>query len=116
MSKESSELLRGTLATLVLSVLETRTLYGYDIARHIRALTGGVLHLREGSLYPALHSMERDGLLVAEWLTVTRGASRKYYRLTRKGRAALAKRRSQWRKFRDAVDTVVAIHPADGTS
>jgi transcriptional regulator len=114
MDKGSSELMRGTLVTLVLSVLEARPLYGYDIARQIRSLTDGVLHLREGSLYPALHSMERDGWLAAEWLTVEHGPSRKYYRLTRKGRAALAKRRSEWREFRDAVDAVVATQPAEG--
>jgi len=114
MNKGSSELMRGTLVTLVLSVLEARPLYGYDIARQIRSLTDGVLHLKEGSLYPALHSMERDGWLAAEWLTVEHGPSRKYYRLTRKGRVALAKRRSEWREFRDAVDAVVATHPAEG--
>jgi PadR family transcriptional regulator PadR len=113
MRDDTAELLRGTLATLVLSLLKSGPLYGYDIAKRIRTLTGGVLHLKEGSLYPALHAMERDGLLAAEWLAVERGPSRKYYRLTRKGKAALAKRRSHWRQFRDAVDRVVALHPAE---
>jgi len=116
MDRETSELLRGTLSTLVLSVLERGRLYGYDIAKEIRERTGGVLHLKEGSLYPALHAMEKAGLLASEWVPAERGPSRKYYRLTRKGRAALAKRRSKWREFRDAVDVVVETQPARAVS
>ena len=107
MASETSELLRGTLPTLVLSILQSQSLYGYEIAKEIRQRTGSVLHLKEGSLYPALHAMERDGVLAGKWRTVERGPSRKYYRLTAKGRAVLAKRRSQWQRFRDAVDRVV---------
>jgi len=116
MDDRAPDLLRGTLSTLLLSILETGRLYGYDIAKVIRERTGGVLHLKEGSLYPALHAMEKDGLLASEWVTVERGPSRKYYHLTRRGKAALAKRRSRWRQFRDAVDTVVDMRPAEGRS
>ena len=107
MDSDTSDLLRGTLTTLVLSVLAREALYGYEIAKEIRDRTDGLLHLKEGSLYPALHSMERDGLLSAKWVDAERGPRRKYYHLTRKGRTVLAKRRSSWQQFRDAVDTVV---------
>lgn len=113
MAAESSELLRGTLATLVLSVLRGGPLYGYEIAKEIRERTDSVLHLKEGSLYPALHAMERDGLLSAEWQTIERGPSRKYYRLTAKGKAALVKRRAQWREFSSAVDSVLNASGAE---
>jgi PadR family transcriptional regulator PadR len=111
MDKSDSDLLRGTLTTLVLSVLAREPRYGYEIAREIRERTDGLLHLKEGSLYPALHSMEREGLLSAEWVGGERGPRRKYYHLTRRGKTVLAKRRSSWQRFRDAVDTVVIAQP-----
>ena len=112
MGKLTSELLRGSLSTLVLSALESGSLYGYDIAKQIRLCTAGALHLKEGSLYPALHAMERDGLLSSEWVTVERGPSRKYYRLTQRGKKVLAHRRTKWREFSRAVNRVLAMRPA----
>ncbi len=113
MGGDTSELLRGTLATLVLSVLRRGPLYGYEIAKEIRERTDSVLRLKEGSLYPALHAMEREGLLSAEWQTVERGPSRKYYRLTDRGKVVLTQRRSRWKQFRDAVDAVLGTSPAE---
>lgn len=114
MDRRDSELLRGTLASLVLAVLDTGPRYGYEIAKQIRGRTDGLLHLKEGSLYPALHAMERDGLLASEWLLRDTGPSRKYYRLTRRGRKALKADRARWERFRDAVDTVLVVRPAEG--
>jgi PadR family transcriptional regulator PadR len=111
MDKDTSDLLRGTLTTLVLSVLGREPLYGYEIAKEIRERTGGLLHLKEGSLYPSLHWMEREGFLSPKWVDAERGPRRKYYHLTRKGRTVLAKRRSKWQQFRDAVDTIVTAQP-----
>jgi len=112
--KRDSELLRGTLASLVLATLEAGALYGYDIAREIRARTDGILHLKEGSLYPALHSMEADGLLTSKWVPRDKGPNRKYYGLTRKGKRLLRAERARWQRFRDAVDVVLQPHPAEG--
>ena len=114
MDKDTSDLLRGTLNTLVLSVLEREPLYGYEIAKEIRERTDGLLHLKEGSLYPSLHWMEREGFLKAEWVDAERGPRRKYYHLTRKGKGVLVKRRSKWQQFRDAVDTIVTAQPEGG--
>ncbi len=116
MGNESSDLLRGTLTTLVLSLLASKRLYGYEIAKEIRERTDGLLHLKEGSLYPALHAMERAGLLNAEWVETRQGPKRKYYLLTRKGRSVLAERASSWRQFRDAVDRIVTTQPEGGTA
>ncbi len=85
MDKRDSELLRGTLTSLVLAVVEPGALYGYEIAKRIRERTDGLLHLKEGSLYPALHALEREGMLSAEWQAQEGGPNRKYYRLTRAG-------------------------------
>ena len=116
MGNESSDLLRGTLRTLVLSLLASKRLYGYEIAKEIRERTDGMLHLKEGSLYPALHAMERAGMLSAEWVEAGQGPKRKYYLLTCKGRRVLAERASSWRQFRDAVDTIVTTQPEGGTA
>jgi DNA-binding PadR family transcriptional regulator len=98
----------------VLAVLDVGPLYGYEIAKQIRERTDGLLHLKEGSLYPALHAMERERLLSSQWLPRETGPSRKYYRLTREGRSALNADRTRWSRFRDAVDTVLLARPAEG--
>jgi PadR family transcriptional regulator PadR len=116
MAEDTSELLRGTLSSLVLAALADGRRYGYEIAKGIRTKTDGLLHLKEGSLYPALHAMERDGLLASQWLTVEKGPSRKYYRLTRKGRSALRAHRDRWLRFRNAVDLMLQTRPAEGTT
>jgi PadR family transcriptional regulator, regulatory protein PadR len=116
MDKRDSELLRGTLASLVLAVVEPGARYGYEIAKQIRERTDGLLHLKEGSLYPALHAMERDGLLTAEWRAQEGGPNRKYYVLTRAGKKALQADRARWERFRKAVDTVLQVRPAEGLS
>ena len=116
MGNEKSDLLRGTLTTLVLSLLASKRLYGYEIAKEIRQRTDGLLHLKEGSLYPALHAMERAGLLSAAWVEAGQGPKRKYYLLTRKGQSVLAERATNWRRFRDAVDTIITTQPEGGTA
>jgi DNA-binding PadR family transcriptional regulator len=83
------------LRPLVLALLEPGPLYGYEIAQ--RARRRGRLRWEEGTLYPLLHRLERDGLLASEWRKAPHGKDRKYYALTRKGRAALARDRAEWK-------------------
>ena len=80
-----SQLLKGTVPFLVLSVLGGGELYGYQIAQRIRDRSGSFLSPSEGSLYPALHRLERDGAVVAEWRESDRGPRRRYYRVTPAG-------------------------------
>jgi PadR family transcriptional regulator PadR len=101
-----SQLLKGTVTFLVLSVLDEGELYGYQIARRIRERSGAHLSPSEGSLYPALHALERDGAIVAEWRASDRGARRRYYRLTATGQRVLAEARADWDAFARAVSTV----------
>ena len=84
------------LRPLVLAILEARPLYGYEIVQ--RARRRGGLVWEEGTLYPLLHRLERDGLLRSEWRKAPNGKDRKYYGLTREGRAALARERSDWKE------------------
>jgi transcriptional regulator len=104
---ESSELLHGTLDTLVLKTLAAGPRHGYGIARWIQQTTDDVLHIGEGALYPALYRLEKKGWVVAEWgLSETRREV-KLYRLTAAGRARLRVELAQWEAFTRAVGKVL---------
>lgn len=101
------ELLKGSTPTLILAILEEGPRHGYAIVREIERRTSATLSLGEGSLYPALHGMERDGFLSAEWVADGSGPARKVYALTDTGRAELAKRLRTWRDFVQSVESVI---------
>jgi DNA-binding PadR family transcriptional regulator len=84
------------LRPLVLAILEARPLYGYEIAQRARRRAN--LQWEEGTLYPLLHRLERDGLLSSEWRKAPTGKDRKYYGLTRKGKTMLAQDRVDWKE------------------
>lgn len=102
----TSELVKGSTELLVLSLLRGRTLHGYDIIKEIRARSDGHLRVGEGSLYPLLHRLEREGLVSAEW-GGAQGRDRRYYSLSGKGEAALDERQAAWRQHVLAVDRVL---------
>jgi PadR family transcriptional regulator PadR len=104
------ELLQGTLDLLVLQTLQWGPQHGYGIANAIRANSGEILRVETGSLYPALHRLERRGWLKAEW-RITESAQRaKYYRLTAAGKKQLASERSRWEQVVNAIAGV--LNPA----
>jgi PadR family transcriptional regulator len=103
-----SQLLKGTMPFLVLSVLGDGELYGYQIAQRIRGRSGAFLAPSEGSLYPALHRLEREGAVVAEWRDSDRGPRRRYYRLTPAGKRQLASARAEWNAFTGGVAAVAS--------
>lgn len=94
--------LKGTLPLLILRALESGPKHGYLIAAEIKANSKGVLDFREGALYPALHDRENKGL-IQSYEEVENGRTRRYYRLTQKGKKALAKEREEWRALSGAV-------------
>jgi len=98
---------KGSLPALILHVVSRRPSYGYRIAQEIKRRSSGVLDFREGTLYPALHLLEEKGL-VESYDSKEAGRTRRYYRLTRKGRAALAKGRKEWARFSGAVSGLLA--------
>jgi Predicted transcriptional regulators len=106
-----SQLLKGTVPFLVLSVLGDGELYGYQIAQRIRERSGAFLAPSEGSLYPALHRLERDGAIVAEWRAGDQGPRRRYYELTPAGKRMLADARAEWTAFTGVIAAVA--RPAD---
>jgi PadR family transcriptional regulator PadR len=100
------ELLKGNTPTLVLAVLRGGPLHGYGIAREIERRSNDALRCKEGTLYPALHALERDGLVSSEW-RVDGERPRKVYALTPAGHAALEQRADTWRRFATAVNRVI---------
>jgi len=101
-----TQLLKGTLPLLVLSLLSRGDLYGYQLIKEMERLSGGVFQFGEGSLYPVLHSLERDRLLQPDWREADSGRKRKYYRLTPAGREELRRRQAEWRTLADAVAAI----------
>jgi transcriptional regulator len=102
-----SELLHGTLETLILKTLTGGRRHGYGIARAIEDATDGVVDVEEGSLYPALYRMERRELVEAEWGTSELGRRAKFYRITPRGRRQLAAQTAEWTRFAGAISKVL---------
>lgn len=103
----NAETLKGHLDLLLLAAVRARPMHGYAIAEALRARSNGAFDLPEGTLYPALHRLERGRLLSSRWSAVN-GRRRRVYQLTRAGHRALAKQHGEWRDFARAVHAVVA--------
>jgi PadR family transcriptional regulator PadR len=102
----NAEVLKGHLDLLLLAAVQTRPAHGYAIALALRARSDDALDLPEGTLYPALHRLERAGLLASKWAEAN-GRRRRIYQLTRKGERALARQHAEWRNFVRTVDAIV---------
>jgi transcriptional regulator len=108
MARDSSlDLLQGTLDLLVLKTLSWGAAHGYAIARWIERLTGEVLTVGEGSLYPSLHRLEERGWIESEWQLSEHNRRAKFYTLTAKGRSQLRVETATWSRFVDAVGKVL---------
>lgn len=102
-----SDLLQGTLDLLILQTLLREPLHGWRIAQRILALSGEVLSVGQGSLYPALHRLEHQGWISAEWRDSDLGRSAKFYTLTRDGRQQLERERASWQRLSSAVQLLI---------
>jgi transcriptional regulator len=91
---------------LVLRIVVLGPIHGYAVARRIQQISHGVLQVQQGSLYPALHRMENQGLLVAEWKESETGRDAKFYRLTAKGRARLKSETANWERLSEAIGLI----------
>ena len=107
MANDAVELLQGTLDLLILKTLSWGSTHGYGIARWIQHVTGDVLRIEEGSLYPALHRLEKRGWIDSEWGLSENNRRAKYYKLTTRGRQQLRAEASSWSVFSDAVSKVL---------
>jgi PadR family transcriptional regulator, regulatory protein PadR len=97
---------KGTLPTLILEALAQEPSHGYRIAQRIKERSEGVLDFKEGTLYPALHKLENEGM-VESYESVENGRARRHYRITRAGRRTLANDRAEWRQLSRAVTTIL---------
>jgi len=102
------DLLQGTLDLLILRTLQTEPKHGWAISERIQQISQDVLHVNQGSLYPALHRLEQAGLLSSRWTTADSGRRRRVYTLTKAGNRALAERHAVWRQFSDAITGLLA--------
>jgi PadR family transcriptional regulator len=98
-----SDLLQGTLDLLILKSLSREPLHGWAVARRIQSLSDEVLSVQQGSLYPALHRLEQQGWVTADWKNTDLGRSAKFYSLTRDGRKQLERELENWRRLSSAV-------------
>lgn len=105
------ELLKGNIQTLVLAVLSDAPRHGYGISQEIVRRSGDALSFGEGSIYPALHALEREGSILGAWETHHAGPARKVYRLTDQGTRELAARKKTWSDFARTIDHVIGGSP-----
>ena len=106
MSKPT-DLVQGTLDLLILRSLALEPMHGWAVAQRIRQVSGDVLQVGQGALYPALHKLEQHGWITAEWDVSENNRRAKYYTLTREGRKALAEETAQWERLSAAISLVV---------
>jgi len=114
MGKSGTDHLQGTLEMLILQALTPGAQHGYGVARWIESRTDDALRIEEGSLYPALHRMERRGWIESTWGTSDNNRRAKFYRLTSKGHRRLRTAADEWRQFVDCVALV--MRPVEGTA
>ena len=102
-----ADLLQGTLDLLILQTLAREPLHGWGIAKRMLALSGEILAVGQGSLYPALHRLEHQGWIVAEWRNSELGRTARFYTLTKDGKKQLAKEREGWSRRSSAVELLI---------
>jgi PadR family transcriptional regulator, regulatory protein PadR len=101
------DLLKGSSNSLLLCLLEGQPMYGYQIVKELEAKSQGYFKFKEGTLYPALHRLEKSGLISSKWEMLANGRQRRYYSITAKGQASLAQEKTQWQDFFNAITMVL---------
>lgn len=105
--KINKELLKGSTAILILSLLERQDMYGYEMIKEIEKRSSGVFSFKEGTLYPILHSLESENIIESYWDDNESSRKRKYYRITSKGKLHLKEKQEEWSVYRSAVEKVL---------
>jgi PadR family transcriptional regulator PadR len=108
MSKPT-DLVQGTLDLLLLKILALEPLHGWAISQRLKQISGEVLQVSEGSLYPALHKLEQEGWIKSEWKVTENNRRAKFYSLTRPGRRQLEKEAANWMRLSDAISAVIRL-------
>lgn len=111
MSKPT-DLVQGTLDLLLLKILALEPLNGWAISQRLRQMSGEILQVSDGSLYPALHKLEQEGWISAEWKASDNNRRAKFYSLTRLGRKQLDREAANWTRLSDAISQILRIEEA----
>jgi PadR family transcriptional regulator PadR len=111
MSKPS-DLVQGTLDMLLLKILALEPMHGFAVCQRLKQVSGDILQVSDGSLYPALHKLEQEGWITSEWKRSVNGRRAKYYSLTRLGRRQLEKEADKWGRLSNAITRVVKLREA----
>ncbi len=107
-----SDVLQGILDLLLLKILALEPLHGWAISQRLKQVSDDVLQVSDGSLYPALHKLEQEGWITAQWKTSELGRRAKFYSLTRLGRRQLEKETANWKRLSNAISAVVKLAEA----
>ncbi len=102
-----TELVKGSTEVILLSLLDTKAMYGYELAQKIEEESEGFLRFKEGTLYPALKKLETQGLVESYWQDSSEGPRRKYYSLTKTGKKALKDLTKEWKAFQTVMNRIV---------
>ena len=105
--RSQTDALRGSLDLLVLKTLSLEPMHGWGISQRVQQISDGVLEVNQGSLYPALQRLEKDGLITSEWGTTDNNRRARYYRITASGRKALGDELDSWRRFAAGLEAVL---------
>ncbi len=109
MTKADADLIQGTLDLLILKTLALDSMHGYGVSLRIQQISKDVLRVQQGSLYPALYRLERQGMITYEWGTSENGRKAKYYRLTDAGKRRLESETANWERLSAAVTRILQI-------
>jgi len=101
------ELMKGSIDSLLLCLVGQQAMYGYQIIKELEGRSEGYFKFKEGTLYPALHRLERAGLIQGKWHVLSDGRQRRYYHITERGRHILVEKRNQWQDFLAAMNLII---------
>jgi transcriptional regulator len=106
------DLIKGSSNSLLLSLLDGQPMYGYQIVKELETRSQGYFKFKEGTLYPALHRLEKAGLITGSWEMLPNGRQRRYYHITAKGQAELNEEKVQWQDFLTAIKMILQPEPS----
>jgi len=109
--RKRKEFMGASTTVLILGVLSRQPSYGYEIVKSVNDQAKGLFTWREGTIYPVLHKLEKDGLIRGKWQDSQSGPQRKYYYITAKGRAALSEDAQHWHGFYELISAIVGTRP-----
>ena len=106
--KINKELMKGSTSILILTLLDGADMYGYQITQELKKRSDNTIDMKEGTLYPTLHALEKEGAVESYWQDSAEGRRRKYYKITEDGREMLCHKQKEWSAFMEAMNSIIA--------